>query len=165
MPLAKHKIAPCLWFDGRAEEAARYYCSVFKNSRMGRVSYFPDSSQYAHGQQAGSVLMAEFELDGQPFYTLNGGPQFTFDEAVSFQIYCETQDEIDYYWNALTGDGGEEGPCGWLKDKFGLSWQVVPRVIPEMMCAGGDKAARVMDVFMQMKKLDLAEIERTYAGH
>jgi predicted 3-demethylubiquinone-9 3-methyltransferase (glyoxalase superfamily) len=165
MPITKHTLAPCLWFDTQAEEAARFYCSVFKNSRLGRISHYPDAGQAIHGAPAGRVLMAEFELEGQPFAALNGGPQFTFDEAVSFQIYCETQNEIDTYWNALTADGGQEGPCGWLKDKFGLSWQVVPSVIPEMM-AGPDRAAaaRVMNALMTMKKLDLATIERAYAG-
>jgi predicted 3-demethylubiquinone-9 3-methyltransferase (glyoxalase superfamily) len=164
MAIAKHKIAPCLWFDTQAEEAAKFYCSVFKNSKLGRVSRFPDAGQDVHGKPAGSVMVAEFEIDGQHFVALNGGPQFRFDEAVSFQIYCETQDEIDYYWNALT-QGGSEGPCGWLKDKFGLSWQVVPSTLPEMM-SGSDRAAaaRVMNAFMQMKKLDLAEIERAYAA-
>lgn len=164
MPIAKHKIAPCLWFDTRGEEAARFYCSVFKNSKLGRISHFPDAGKEVHGKDAGSVMMVEFELEGMPFLALNGGPQFKFDEAVSFQIYCENQDEIDYYWKALT-QGGEEGPCGWLKDKFGLSWQVVPRAVSDMM-SGPDRAAaaRVMNAFMQMKKLDLAAIEKAYAG-
>jgi predicted 3-demethylubiquinone-9 3-methyltransferase (glyoxalase superfamily) len=164
MPIVKHKIAPCLWFDTQAEEAAKYYCLVFKNSKLGRVSYFPDAGQDVHGKPAGSVLMAEFELDGQTFVALNGGPQFKFDEAVSFQIFCETQGEIDYYWQTLTKEGSED-PCGWLKDKFGLSWQVVPSVIPAMM-SGPDRtaAARAMNALMKMQKLDLAAIERAYAG-
>jgi len=164
MPVAKQKLAPCLWFDTQAEEAARFYCSVFKNSKLGRVSRFPDAGQEVHGKLAGSVMTVEFELDGQPFVALNGGPQFKFDEAVSFQIYCDTQNEIDHYWNALS-KGGQEGPCGWLKDRFGLSWQVVPTAIPEMMMdADPAKSARVMSAFMQMKKFDLATLRRAYDG-
>ena|SRR5665647_1267403 len=125
MPIAKNKIAPCLWFDGQAEPAAHFYCSVFKNAKLGRVSRYSKAGQEIHGREPGSVMVAEFELDGQPFVALNGGPHFKFNEAVSFQIYCETQDEIDYYWSALTRDGGQESKGGWLKDKFGLSWQVV----------------------------------------
>jgi predicted 3-demethylubiquinone-9 3-methyltransferase (glyoxalase superfamily) len=127
MSILKHKIAPCLWFDTKAEEAAKFYCSVFKNSTLGRVRRFPDTGQDVHGKPPGSVMVVEFEIDGQPFVALNGGPQFTFNEAVSFQIYCEAQDEVDYYWTALTRDGGKESKGGWLNDKFGLSWQVVKR--------------------------------------
>jgi predicted 3-demethylubiquinone-9 3-methyltransferase (glyoxalase superfamily) len=164
MTIAMHRIAPCLWFDSQAEEAARFYCSVFKNSKLGRVSHFPDAGQEIHGKEAGSVMTVEFEIDGQPFVALNGGPQFKFDEAVSFQIYCETQSEIDHYWKALT-EGGQEGPCGWLKDKFGLSWQVVPAAIPQMMSdADPARAARVMDAFMKMKKFDVAALQRAYEG-
>ena len=164
MPIAKHKMMPCLWFDTQAEEAARFYVSVFKNSKLGRISYFPDAGKEMHGKDAGSVMVAEFEIDGQPFIALNGGPQFKFDEAISFQVICDTQDEIDYYWTALT-NGGAEGPCGWLKDKFGLSWQVVPSAVPQMMVdPDRSKAARVMNAFMTMTKLDLAAIERAYAG-
>jgi predicted 3-demethylubiquinone-9 3-methyltransferase (glyoxalase superfamily) len=164
MPVAKNKLAPCLWFDTQAEEAARFYCSVFRNSKLGRISHFPNAGQETHGKPAGSVMTAEFELDGQPFVALNGGPQFKFDEAVSFQIYCDTQDDIDHYWNALT-EGGQEGPCGWLKDKFGLSWQVVPTAIPGMMTdADAARSARVMNAFMKMKKFDLAALRRAYDG-
>lgn len=164
MPIAKHKIMPCLWFDTQAEEAAKFYCSVFKNSKIGMVSRFPDAGQDVHHKPAGSVMTVEFELDGQRFVALNGGPQFKFDEAVSFQVFCATQNEIDHYWSALTKDG-QEGPCGWLKDKFGLSWQVVPSAIPRMMADPDPaKSARVMNAFMQMKKLDIAAIERAYAG-
>ncbi len=161
MALTKPKLMPCLWFDTQAEEAARFYCSVFKNSKFGRISYFPDAGQAVHGKPANSVLTVEFELEGIPFVALNGGPQFKFDEAVSFQVPCRTQDEIDYYWNALTADGGQEGPCGWLKDKFGLSWQVFPDFMPDIL-AGPDRAAaaRVMNAFMQMKKFDLAAIRK-----
>jgi predicted 3-demethylubiquinone-9 3-methyltransferase (glyoxalase superfamily) len=165
MPIAKRKIMPCLWFDTQAEEAAKFYCSVFKNSKLGTVSHFPNAGQDVHGKPAGSVMTAEFELDGQPFLALNGGPQFKFDEAVSFQIFCDTQKDIDYYWDKLTGGGGQEGPCGWLKDQFGLSWQVVPSAIPQMMSDPDTaKSARVMNAFMKMRKLDIAAIERAYAG-
>jgi len=165
MPIAKHTITPCLWFDTQAEEAAKFYCSVFKNSKLGKISRFPNAGQDVHHKPAGSVMTVEFELDGQPFVALNGGPQFKFDEAVSFQIYCETQKDIDHYWDSLTEGGGTEGPCGWLKDRFGLSWQVVPARIPEMMTdADPQKSARVMNAFMKMKKLDIATIERAYAG-
>lgn len=163
MAIAK-RLSPCLWFDTQAEEAAKFYCSVFKNSKLGRISRYPKAGQEIHHKEPGSVMVVEFEIDGQPFVALNGGPNFKFDEAVSFQIYCETQDEIDYYWSALTR-GGEEGPCGWLKDKFGLSWQVVPAVIPQMMAdSDADKSARVMSAFMKMKKLDLEKITQAYQG-
>ncbi|HZP70184.1 MAG TPA: VOC family protein [Pseudolabrys sp.] len=158
-------ITPCLWFDTQAEEAANFYCSIFRNSRIGKISRFPDAGQEIHGKPADSVMTVEFEIDGRPFVALNGGPQFKFDEAVSFQVYCDTQADIDCYWTKLTADGGSEGPCGWLKDKFGLSWQVVPRAIPRMMSdPDREKSARVMNAFMKMKKLDMATIERAYAG-
>ena len=164
MPIAAKTITPCLWFDTQAEEAANFYCAIFKSSKITSISRFPEAGQEVHHKPAGSVMVVAFELDGQPFTALNGGPQFTFDEAVSFQVMCETQVEVDYYWNALTA-GGEEGPCGWLKDKFGLSWQVVPTAIPRMMTdPDRAKSARVMNAFMQMKKLDLAAIERAFNG-
>jgi predicted 3-demethylubiquinone-9 3-methyltransferase (glyoxalase superfamily) len=164
MSIAKHKIAPCLWFDTQAEYAAKFYCSVFKNTKLGRISRYPKAGQEIHRKAPGSVMVVEFELDGQPFIALNGGPQFKFDEAVSFQIYCEAQSEIDYYWSALT-KGGQEGPCGWLKDKYGLSWQVVPSAIPQMMSdPDTEKSARVMNAFMTMKKLDIAALTQAYEG-
>ena len=164
MAIVRQKIVPCLWFDTRAEDAAKFYTGIFKNSRITSVSRFPNAGQEIHGKPAGSVMVVAFELDGQAFIALNGGPQFTFDEAVSLQVMCETQDEVDYYWAKLTADGGAEGPCGWLKDKFKLSWQVVPTAVPEMMNGGPDKAARVMTAFMKMKKLDIAALKRAYAG-
>ncbi len=137
---------------------------MFKNSKITAISRYPEAGQEVHKKPPGSVMVAAFELDGQPFIALNGGPNFKFDEAVSFQITCETQADIDYYWDKLT-DGGQEGPCGWLKDKFGLSWQVVPAAIPRMMTdPDAQKSARVMNAFLKMKKLDLATIERAYAG-
>jgi predicted 3-demethylubiquinone-9 3-methyltransferase (glyoxalase superfamily) len=158
-------ITPCLWFDTQAEEAARFYVSVFKNAKMGKVSHYPDTGQETHGKQAGSVMVAEFSIDGQNVVCLNGGPQFKFTEAISLMVPCKDQQEIDYYWEKLTADGGQEGPCGWLKDKYGLSWQVYPEVMLKLM-SDPDKAkvARVMDAFMKMKKFDLAEIERVYAA-
>ena len=161
----KHPLTPCLWFDTEAEEAANFYCSVFPDSSVTRVSHYPDAGQDVHGKPAGSVMMVAFEINGQPFTALNGGPNFKLDEAVSFQIMCDTQNEVDYYWNALTRDGGQEGPCGWLKDKFGLSWQVVPSVLLRLMSAGDPAvSARVMTAFMQMKKYDIATLERAAAG-
>jgi len=163
MQLAK-PITPCQWFDTRAEEAAYFYCAIFKNSKITAVSRFPDAGQDVHRKPAGSVMVVAFELAGQPFVALNGGPQFKSDEAVSFQVFCDTQAEIDHYWNALTA-GGHEGPCGWLKDKFGLSWQVVPSAMPRMMADPDPaKPARVMNAFMKMRRLDLAAIEHAYAG-
>jgi predicted 3-demethylubiquinone-9 3-methyltransferase (glyoxalase superfamily) len=164
MQIAAKTITPCLWFDTQAEEAAKFYCSVFKNSKIVTISRYPEAGQEIHRKPAGSVMVVAFELDGMPFTALNGGPNFKFDEAVSFQVMCDTQDEIDRYWKALT-EGGEAGPCGWLKDKFGLSWQVVPSAIPKMMSdPDAKKSARVMNAFMTMKKLDLAALERAYAG-
>jgi predicted 3-demethylubiquinone-9 3-methyltransferase (glyoxalase superfamily) len=164
MPIVGKTITPCLWFDTKAEDAAKFYCSVFENSKITAVSRFPEAGQEVHGKPAGSVMVVAFELDGQPFTALNGGPQFKFDEAVSFQIMCETQADIDYYWGKLT-EGGQEGPCGWLEDQFGLSWQVVPAAIPRMMTDPDPaKSARVMNAFLKMKKLDLAAIKRAYAG-
>jgi predicted 3-demethylubiquinone-9 3-methyltransferase (glyoxalase superfamily) len=165
MALSKRSIIPCLWFDTEAEDAAKLYVSIFPNSKIGTVSRFPDAGQDVHGKPAGSVMVVAFELDGQPFTALNGGPQFKHSEAVSFQVMCETQADVDHYWNALTANGGQEGPCGWLKDKFGVSWQVVPAAIPRMMSDPDPaKPARVMQAFMQMKKLDIAALERAYRG-
>ncbi len=165
MSLVTHKIAPCLWFDSEAEQAANFYVSVFKNSKINLVSRYGNEGVEIHGREPGSVMTVAFELDGQPFVALNGGPIFTFDEAVSFQIYCDDQNEIDYYWTKLAA-GGEEGPCGWLKDKFGLSWQVTPTRLLEMLTSGDTaRADRVMKSFLQMKKFDLAELERVYAGN
>ena len=164
MQLSAKTITPCLWLDTQAEEAAKFYISVFKNSKITSTSRFPDAGQAVHGKPAGSVMVVAFELDGQPFTALNGGPQFKFDEAVSFQVMCDTQGDVDYYWAALTA-GGQEGPCGWLKDKFGLSWQVVPSAIPKMMTdPDAKKSARVMNAFMKMKKLDVATLKRAFEG-
>lgn len=165
MTIAKAKISPCLWFDTQAEDAAEFYCSVFDNSKITAVSRYGEEGFDKHGKPAGSVMAVAFELDGQSFTALNGGPHFTFNEAVSFQVQCKDQGEVDYFWDRLTADGGSEGPCGWLKDRFGLSWQVVPAVLQEMM-AGKDSAAaqRVTKAFLQMKKFDIAALKRAFEG-
>jgi predicted 3-demethylubiquinone-9 3-methyltransferase (glyoxalase superfamily) len=158
------KITPCLWFDTQAEDAANFYIAVFKNGRIKNVSRYGKAGKEVHGKDAGSVMVVAFEIDGQAFTALNGGPQFKFDEAVSFQVSCESQDEIDYFWSKLS-EGGKEGPCGWLKDKFGLSWQVVPSELPQLF-SGGDSASvdRVMTAVMSMKKFDIAALRRAHAG-
>ena len=148
------KITPFLWFDNNAEEAMNFYVSVFKNSKVGTITRYGDAGPGPKG----SVLTAAFELEGQKFVALNGGPQFKFTEAVSFVINCETQEEIDYFWNKLTSNGGQESMCGWLKDKYGLSWQVVPTQLPSLLT--GDKSNQVIQAIMQMKKLDLGELRR-----
>jgi predicted 3-demethylubiquinone-9 3-methyltransferase (glyoxalase superfamily) len=155
------KITPNLWFDTEAEEAASFYTSVFPNSRVVSVARYTEAGP----RPAGTVMTVEFELDGQRFVGINGGPQFTFDEAVSFQIDCETQEEIDRYWEQLTADGGEEGPCGWLKDRFGLSWQVVPGGMEELFDdPDRDRATRAMQAMLQMKKIDIAALRAAADG-
>jgi predicted 3-demethylubiquinone-9 3-methyltransferase (glyoxalase superfamily) len=158
------KITPCLWFDREAEDAAKFYVSIFKNSKLGRVSHYGNEGQEIHGGKPGSVLCVEFEINGQPFVAMNGGPIFKLNEAVSFQVHCNTQEEIEYFWSKLT-DGGQEMQCGWLKDKFGLSWQVVPAVLPTMM-ADTDrvKSDRVMKALLQMKKFDIAALQGAFEG-
>ena len=164
MPIAAPKISPCLWFDTEAEEAARFYCSIFKDSKVGSISHFNREGKDIHGKDAGSVMAVEFELDGQRFAALNGGPHFKFNEAVSFQVHCDDQKEIDYFWTKLC-EGGQEGPCGWLKDRYGLSWQIVPKVLFEMlMDPDREKSERVTTAFLQMKKFDIAALERAHAG-
>jgi predicted 3-demethylubiquinone-9 3-methyltransferase (glyoxalase superfamily) len=156
------KITPCLWFDTQAEEAANYYTGIFPNSRITAMSRYGEAGHEIHGMPAGTVLTVEFELDGQGFTALNGGPVFNFNEAVSFQVNCDTQEEIDYFWDRL-GAGGDEAArqCGWLKDKFGLSWQVVPSMMAELMSGPGSE--RVMTALLKMKKLDIAELRRAAA--
>ena len=158
------KIAPCLWFDTQAEEAAQFYCSVFKNSRILRVSHYDEAGREIHGKPAGSVLTVAFELDGQPFTALNGGPIFRFNEAISLQVNCDTQEELDHYWDCLSGGGDTSAQqCGWLKDKYGVSWQIVPAVLPELMTdADPRKTDRVMTALLNMKKLDIAGLKRAY---
>ena len=160
------RITPCLWFDDQAAEAARYYTAIFKNSRIVGMSRYGEAGYDIHGRPAGSVLTVEFELDGQAFTALNGGPVFTFNEAVSFQIACETQEEVDYYWERLSAGGNEAAQqCGWLKDKYGVSWQVVPTVLPKMLSdVDHAKSERVMTALLQMKKLDIAALKQAYDG-
>jgi len=154
MATITQKITPFLWFDNQAEEAANFYISVFKQAKIGEVSRYGDAGPGPKG----SVFVVTFEIEGQKFIALNGGPRFKFTEAISFVINCETQEEIDYYWDKLTGAGGQESMCGWLKDKFGLSWQVVPTAISDLMT--GDKANAVMQAILQMKKIDLARLQQ-----
>jgi predicted 3-demethylubiquinone-9 3-methyltransferase (glyoxalase superfamily) len=156
------KITPCLWFDTQAEEAARFYVSLFENSAIDAVSHYGKAGYEIHGRPAGSVMTVVFRLAGQTFTALNGGPLFKFTEAVSLQIFCDSQAEIDRYWSKLTA-GGSESQCGWLKDKFGLSWQVVPADITKLMI-DPVRSDRVMAAVMKMKKLDLAEMRRAYEG-
>lgn len=160
------KMIACLWFDKEAEEAAKYYCSIFKKSKMGKITYYGNVGQDVHGGRPGQVLTAEFELDGRPFLALNGGPAFRFNESISFQIPCKTQKELDYYWEKLSRGGDPRArQCGWLKDKFGLSWQVFPEFLPKMI---GDKnrvkADRAMEAMMSMKKFDFAALKKAYGG-
>jgi predicted 3-demethylubiquinone-9 3-methyltransferase (glyoxalase superfamily) len=160
------RIAPCLWFDDQAEEAAKYYTSIFRNSKIGTIARYGEAGHEFHGRPAGSVMTVAFELDGQPFTALNGGPLFRFNEAISFQVMCETQEEVDYYWEKL-GRGGDvkAQQCGWLKDRFGVSWQVVPEVVAQLLSdPDSEKSQRAMQALLQMKKLDIAELERAYAG-
>ena len=160
------KITPCLWFDKEAEEAAKYYCGIFPNSRITEVTYYGEAGTEVHGRKPGSVLMVAFELDGQPFTALNGGPNFKFNEAVSLQVPCASQEELDRYWAKLTAGGDPQAQqCGWLKDRYGLSWQVFPRKLIEMLQDKDRKRAdRAMAAMMEMKKIDLAAIERAYQG-
>lgn len=159
-------IAPCLWFDDRAEEAARFYVGIFKNSRIREISRYTEAGHEVHGRPAGSVMVVSFDLDGQPFTALNGGPLFQFSEAISFQISCETQEEVDHYWSKLSAGGDPNAQqCGWLKDRFGLSWQVVPTVLPKLlMDPDPAKSKRAMEAMLQMKKLDIAALRRAHAG-
>jgi predicted 3-demethylubiquinone-9 3-methyltransferase (glyoxalase superfamily) len=159
MPI-KQRISPCLWFDGRAEEAANFYVSVFKNSRITAVSRYGEAGPGPKG----SVMVVELELDGQSFTALNGGPMFKFTEAISMVVRCETQAEVDYYWEKLSA-GGQEGRCAWLKDKFGVSWQIVPTALIELMQAkDARKSAHVMKAVLQMTKIDIARLRRAYEG-
>jgi predicted 3-demethylubiquinone-9 3-methyltransferase (glyoxalase superfamily) len=157
------KITPFLWFDDQAEEAVKVYTSIFKNSKTGRILRYDEEAAKASGRPAGSVLTVEFELDGQKFVALNGGPQFKFNESISFVVNCETQEEVDYYWQKLTAGGGQESQCGWLKDKFGVSWQITPSVLINMLHdKDPEKAGRVMNAMLQMQKIDIAKLKAAY---
>lgn len=159
------KITPCLWFEGKAEEAVNLYTSLFKNSKILLKSFYTEAGKETHKQKPGTVLTIKFELDGVQLLALNGGPEFKFTEAISLQIACDTQDEIDYFWNSLIADGGEESVCGWLKDKFGLSWQVTPSVLEKMITdKDPSKVERVTNAFMKMKKFNIEELEAAYRG-
>ncbi len=160
------KLVTCLWFDSDAEDAARFYTSIFKSSKLGRVSRYGEEGREIHGREAGSVMTVDFEINGQTFVALNGGPVFKFNEAISLQVHCETQAEVDYYWAKLSEGGDEKAQqCGWLKDKFGLSWQVVPTALTKMLQdKDPKKTERVTKAFLQMKKFDIAALERAYQG-
>src|SRR5215216_2226291 len=154
------KISPFLWFDSQAEEAVNFYVSVFKHSKVGNITRYDEESAKAAGKPEGSVMTIDFQLEGQDFIALNGGPQFKFTEAISFSVDCKTQEEVNELWGKLS-EGGEEGPCGWLKDKYGLSWQIVPTVLVEMLQdKDAEKARRVTRAMLQMKKLDIDTLKR-----
>ena len=158
------KISPCLWFDNNAEEAVEFYISVFKNAKIGNVTRYGKEGFEIHRKEEGTVMTIDFEIEGQKFLALNGGPIFKFNEAISFQIYCETQQEVDYYWEKLS-EGGDKNAqqCGWLKDKFGVSWQVVPTVLIKMLQdKDSEKTERVMKVMLQMHKLDINALTKAY---
>jgi len=161
-----HKITTNLWFDDQAEEAARFYTAIFKNSRIGRITYYGEDGHEVHRQKAGTVMTVEFELEGQPFVGLNGGPQFHFNESVSFIVDCDDQNEVDYYWEKL-GAGGDPAAqqCGWLKDRYGVSWQIVPSALIEMVNdPDSEKVQRMLRVMYPMKKLDIAVLEKAFSG-
>ncbi len=159
---AMQKITPNLWFDSQAEEAARFYVSLFKNSKVLEDARYGEAGAKVSGRAQGSVMTVKFQLDGQEFLALNGGPHFKFTEAISLIVNCESQAEVDELWEKLSA-GGEQGPCGWLKDKYGLSWQIVPTVLGEMMQAKDPKKSeRVMEALLQMKQLDIAGLKRAY---
>jgi predicted 3-demethylubiquinone-9 3-methyltransferase (glyoxalase superfamily) len=161
-----HRIAPCLWFDHQAEEAAQFYVSVFRNSKIVMVTRYSSAGREIHKRPPGSVMTVAFELDGQPITALNGGPVFKLSEAISLAVYCDSQEEIDYYWEKLSEGGDPRAQqCGWLKDKFGLSWQIVPKVLPELLKDhDSQKAQRSMTAMLRMKKIDIRELERAAAA-
>jgi predicted 3-demethylubiquinone-9 3-methyltransferase (glyoxalase superfamily) len=158
------KIAPCLWFDDQAERAVAFYTSVFPSSRIVKTTHYTEAGREIHGRPPGSVMSVAFELAGQSFTAINGGPYFKFNEAISLQVHCQTQDEVDYFWNKLC-EGGAESQCGWLKDKFGVSWQVVPTALEDLFTdADPAKSSRAMNAMLKMKKLDIAALQRAAAG-
>jgi predicted 3-demethylubiquinone-9 3-methyltransferase (glyoxalase superfamily) len=160
------RITPCLCFDDQAKEAAEFYTGIFKNSKIVNVTHYGEAGYEVHRRPAGTVMTVAFELDGQAFTALNGGPTFKFNEAISFQVNCETQEDVDYYWEKLSAGGDETvQQCGWLKDQYGVSWQIVPSVLVEMLNdADTEKSQRVMTAMLQMKKIDINELKRAYAG-
>ena len=164
MPSVTQRIVPFLWFDGQAEEAAQFYTSIFQNSKIRSTTRYDDATARAAGRPPGTVMTVDFTLDGQDFVALNGGSQFKPNEAISFSVDCDGQDEVDHYWDALS-DGGEPGPCGWLKDRFGVSWQIVPRELNRLLAdPDADKAQRVMAAMLQMGKIEVAELQRAAAA-
>ena len=158
------KISPCLWFDDQGEEAAKFYTSIFKDAKMGDVTRYGKEGYEIHGREEGTVMTVEFEIEGQKFLALNGGPIFKFNEAISFQVYCETQEEVDYYWEKLSEGGDEKAQqCGWLKDKYGVSWQIVPTILIKMLKdKDSEKSQRVMKAMLQMHKLDISILKKAY---
>jgi predicted 3-demethylubiquinone-9 3-methyltransferase (glyoxalase superfamily) len=158
------KISPCLWFDDQGEEAAKFYTSIFKDSKIGDVTRYGKEGYEIHGRKEGTIMTVEFEIEGQKFLALNGGPIFKFNEAISFQVYCETQEEVDYYWEKLSEGGDEKAQqCGWLKDKYGVSWQIVPTILIKMLKdKDSEKSQRVMKVMLQMHKLDISTLKKAY---
>lgn len=160
------KITPFLWFDSQAEDAAKFYTSIFRDSKMGRVTRYPAEGREIHGREPGSVMVAEFQIEGQTFTALNGGPLFKFNESISFVVHCESQEEVDHYWNQLSAGGDPKAQqCGWLKDKFGVSWQIVPNILLKMLADDDrEKANRVMRAMLGMKKMRISELEQAYGG-
>jgi len=158
------KISPCLWFDDQGEEAAKFYTSIFEDSKIGDVTRYGKEGYEIHGREEGTVMTVEFEIEGQKFLALNGGPIFKFNEAISFQVYCETQEEVDYYWEKLSEGGDEKAQqCGWLKDKYGVSWQIVPTILIKMLKdKDSEKSQRVMKAMLQMHKLDISTLKKAY---
>jgi predicted 3-demethylubiquinone-9 3-methyltransferase (glyoxalase superfamily) len=158
------KIAPCLWFDDKAEEAAKFYVSIFKNSKVGDITHYGKEGYEIHEREAGTIMTVEFEIEGQKFVALNGGPIFKFNEAISFQVHCETQKEVDYYWEKLSEGGDEQAQqCGWLKDKYGVSWQIAPIILGKMLQDKDvKKSDRVMKALLQMRKLDIITLKQAY---
>jgi predicted 3-demethylubiquinone-9 3-methyltransferase (glyoxalase superfamily) len=163
--LSMQKITPCLWFDDQAEEAAQFYTAIFRDARIVSITRYGEAGYEVHGKPAGTVMTVAFELEGQAFTALNGGPVFTFNEAISFQVYCETQEEVDYYWEKLSQGGDEKAQqCGWLKDKYGVSWQIVPTVLIEMLNDPDvAKSQKAMTAMLHMKKIDIETLKRAYA--
>jgi predicted 3-demethylubiquinone-9 3-methyltransferase (glyoxalase superfamily) len=157
------KITPCLWFDNQGEEAAKFYTGIFRDSKILGTTRYGEAGKEMHRQKPGTAMTVAFELEGQAFTALNGGPMYKFTEAISLQVICDTQEEVDHYWSQLSAGGDEKAQqCGWLKDRYGVSWQVVPRVLPEMITSSSGNAGRMMGAMMKMKKLDIAELERAF---
>jgi len=160
------KITPCLWFDNQAEEAANFYTSIFKNSKISNIARYGKEGHEIHAREAGTVMTVDFEIEGQKFTALNGGPVFKFNEAISFQVHCKTQEQVDYYWEKLSGGGDEKAQqCGWLKDKYGVSWQIIPDVLSKLVGdPTSEKSQRAMKAMLQMKKIDIEGLKKAYEG-